>query len=136
MSSAQENSELHQYSALFYRYQREGSARSASQVLPALNQALDIQSVLDVGCGAGAWLSVHQQLGVSDFIGVDGDYVDRTLLMVDKARFKPQDITQSFDFHRKFDLMAAELWSGSWPVPQIPVPQIPVPQIPAPQIPA
>lgn len=105
MSSAHDTSDLHQYSALFYRYQREGSARSAGQVLPLLNEAVDIRSVLDVGCGAGAWLSVHRQLGVSDFLGVDGDYVDRSLLMVDAAHFKPQDITKSFDFNRKFDLV-------------------------------
>ncbi len=105
MTVGKRTKDLHQYSALFYRYQREGSARSAAQVLPLLRQALPFRSVLDVGCGAGAWLSAHQKLGVQDVLGVDGDYVDRSLLMVPAQNFKPQDITQKFDMGRTFDLV-------------------------------
>lgn len=95
----------HAYSALFYRYQREGSARSAGAVLPHLLQALAVRSVLDVGCGAGAWLSVLQRLGVADVLGIDGDYVDRSLLMIAPERFLPADITQPFNLGRRFDLV-------------------------------
>ncbi len=95
----------HQYSALFYRYQREGSARSAGATLPHLLQALSVRSVLDVGCGAGAWLSVHQRLGVADVVGIDGDYVDRSLLLVAPECFKPGDIAEPFDLGRRFDLV-------------------------------
>ena len=105
MNARTKNSDLHQYSALFYRYQREGSARSASKVLPLLRESLPFHSVLDVGCGAGAWLSAHQKLGVHDVLGVDGDYVDRSLLMVDPQHFRAQDITQKFDLGRTFDLV-------------------------------
>jgi SAM-dependent methyltransferase len=105
MNVEKRTKDLHQYSALFYRYQREGSARSAAQVLPLLRQVLPFRSVLDVGCGAGAWLSAHQKLGVQDVLGVDGDYVDRSLLMVPARHFLPQDITQKFDLGRTFDLV-------------------------------
>jgi 2-polyprenyl-3-methyl-5-hydroxy-6-metoxy-1,4-benzoquinol methylase len=46
--------QLHEYSALFYQYQREGSLRSACRVLPLLTSEVAVRSVLDVGCGAGA----------------------------------------------------------------------------------
>ena len=36
---------------------------------------------------------------------MDGDYVDRSLLMVQPQHFKPQDITQKFDMGRTFDLV-------------------------------
>jgi SAM-dependent methyltransferase len=105
MSTTTGQNDLHQYSALFYRYQREGSARSAAQVLPLLRRAVAVRSVLDVGCGAGAWLSEHSKLGASDLQGVDGDYVDRSLLMFKESAFKPTDITQTFNFDRSYDLV-------------------------------
>jgi SAM-dependent methyltransferase len=95
----------HQYDEVFYRYQREGAARSAAAVLPTVLGALEVRSVFDVGCGAGAWLSVYRKLGVSDFLGADGDYVDRSVLMVDPANFRPLDITKPFDLGREFDLV-------------------------------
>lgn len=96
---------LHHYDSLFYRYQREGSARSAMKVLPCVLGKLPITSALDVGCGAAAWLSAYDKLGVKDYLGIDGDYVDRSLLMVDVARFRPGNITQPIDVGRQFDLV-------------------------------
>lgn len=99
------NNQLHHYDSLFYRYQREGSLRSARTVLPVVTSAFTVRSVLDVGCGAGAWLAVHRELGAPDLIGVDGDYVDRSLLLIDKQAFRPTDITRQFDLGRQFDLV-------------------------------
>lgn len=97
--------EPHTYDSLFYRYQREGAARSAARTLPILTRLLRIGSVLDVGCGAGAWLTACRDIGVADVVGVDGDYVDRSMLLVDAASFRPVDITRPFDFDRQFDLV-------------------------------
>lgn len=95
----------HQYDEVFYKYQREGSLRSARKVLPVIHDALSVSSVLDVGCGAGAWLRAHRECGVSDCVGVDGDYVDRAVLLIDHDRFLPRDITHSFELGRRFDLV-------------------------------
>lgn len=95
----------HVYDTLFYKYQREGAARSALGVLPHLIGPLGLRSVLDVGCGAAAWLAGYRHLGVADLLGVDGDYVDRRMLLIDKDRFVPQDITKHFDLGRQFDLV-------------------------------
>ena len=95
----------YRYGALFYEYIRHGSLRSASALLPHVVNALAISSVLDVGCGAGAWLAAYRSLGVSDHIGVDGDYVDRSMLLVETARFLPRDIATPFDLGRQFDLV-------------------------------
>lgn len=95
----------HHYDALFYRYQREGSLRSARVVLPLVVKACAINSVLDIGCGAGAWLSVAHSLGLQDIAGVDGNYVDRSLLLIDATKFTPCDISKPFDAGRSFDLV-------------------------------
>ena len=95
----------HVYDTLFYKYQREGAARSALGVLPLVIGSLSLRSVLDVGCGAAAWLAGYRELGVPDLFGVDGDYVDRNMLLIDTDRFIPKDITKSFDLGRQFDLV-------------------------------
>ena len=99
------NDQLHHYDSLFYRYQREGSLKSARAVLPVVTSAITVRSVLDVGCGAGAWLAAHRELGATDVVGVDGDYVDRSLLLIDQQAFRPTDITRQFDLGRQFDLV-------------------------------
>lgn len=97
--------DMHRYDELFYRYQREGSLRSARAVLPQLRRILPFASVLDVGCGAGAWLAVHRELGAEDIQGLDGDYVDRSLLLFDVKKFQAQNIVSRFDLDRRFDLV-------------------------------
>ena len=93
------------YGDLFYGYQRDGSARSAAAVVPQLLRALPIHSVLDIGCGAGAWLREYRRAGVDEVVGVDGDYVNRDLLLFDRQHFCPQDITEEFRFNRSFGLV-------------------------------
>lgn len=97
--------DMHRYDELFYRYQREGSLRSARAVLPHLRQLVPVASVLDVGCGAGAWLAVHFELGANDIKGLDGDYVDRSVLLFDAPKFQAQNIIERFDLGRRFDLV-------------------------------
>jgi SAM-dependent methyltransferase len=62
-------------------------------------------SVLDVGCGAGTWLSQWSSAGVPDVLGIDGDYVDRTKLQIPSDAFKPVNLQQSFSLGRTFDLV-------------------------------
>jgi SAM-dependent methyltransferase len=95
----------HSYDTLFYEYQREGSMRSARGLLPIVMNALSVRSVLDIGCGAGAWLAAYQELGVTECLGVDGDYVDRQMLLINESLFRPCDIAKAFDLNRTFDLV-------------------------------
>lgn len=97
--------EAHIYGSLFYDYQSEGAARSARHSLPVVLNALQTGSVLDVGCGVGAWLAAYRDLGVEDCAGIDGDYVERSKLLIDQSRFKPADVGKPFDLGRKFDLV-------------------------------
>ncbi|MDB5443128.1 MAG: hypothetical protein JWP86_2646 [Phenylobacterium sp.] len=93
------------YDDVFYAYQREGALRSARLVLPLLHQVLTLDSVLDVGCGAGAWLRAHQEAGVGTVLGIDGSYLDTALLLIDRAGFRPADITQPLNLGRRYDLV-------------------------------
>lgn len=93
------------YDTAFFDYVNSGSLRSARGLLPVLTGPLSIDSVLDVGCGQGAWLAVWRELGIEDLTGVDGDYVDRERLLVDPDRFRAADLTEPLDLGRQFGLV-------------------------------
>ena len=82
------------YDRSFFDAQSFDSLRSARAALAELLRHIEPQSVLDVGCGVGAWLRAAGELGVPDCLGVDGDYVDRRALMVPDDRFLPVDLAQ------------------------------------------
>jgi len=62
-------------------------------------------SVLDIGCGTGAWLLQYQHSGISNYVGVDGAYVPRNSLLIPAEHFQSQDVAQAFDLGRRFDLV-------------------------------
>lgn len=80
------------------------NSSAAEQVLPILFEIYQPKSVLDVGCGLGNWIEVAKRLGVESITGVDGSYVDRSLLKIAENEFVERDLTKPFDLGRKFDL--------------------------------
>jgi len=49
---------MYEYESGFFDYVNVGSLRSASALVPILTELLTITSVLNLGCGQGAWLKV------------------------------------------------------------------------------
>ena len=96
---------MHTYDENYYRYITDGSLRSAEIVLPFVSQLIAVRSVVDFGAGAGAWLSAWQRLGVADVVGVDGEYVQDSALMIPAARFVAADLTVPVRLRRSFDLV-------------------------------
>ncbi|MEH6582664.1 MAG: methyltransferase domain-containing protein [Halioglobus sp.] len=96
---------MYEYDDVFYNYINEGAKASAGQMLPPLLATLGapVESVLDVGCGAGAWLSVWKTLD-ADVIGLDGSYVRHDQLLINPDEFIPTDLTSGFALGRKFSL--------------------------------
>jgi SAM-dependent methyltransferase len=93
------------YHAGFYDRQSAGSESSARQILPLVLDLLDVRSAVDVGCGVGPWLAVLQSIGIDDYLGIDGGYVDRGKLRIAPTRFQAADLTQPMRLGRKFDLV-------------------------------
>jgi SAM-dependent methyltransferase len=92
------------YDDKFYRSQADGSARSASVVVPIVLALFRPKSVVDVGCGTGSWALAFSDHGVADYVGVDGDYVDRSMLRIPDDRFKSADLQKPIGLGRRFDL--------------------------------
>jgi len=77
---------------------------SADAVVPLVADLLEPRSVCDVGCGRGIWLSVFKEHGVTEVLGMDGDYVDRELLEIDDESFLEVDLEQGVPAAGRFDL--------------------------------
>jgi SAM-dependent methyltransferase len=97
---------MHHYDAEFYRYIGESSLRSARRVIAMLRGLLDapVASVLDVGCGAGAWLVAWKEQGCEVF-GVDGAHVSPDALIIDASEFRAHDLRLAMDLGRRFALV-------------------------------
>jgi SAM-dependent methyltransferase len=95
----------HAYGEVFYDYIDRGAHSSARRILPVLLDELPIRSVLDVGCGRGAWLAEWMLAGVNDVFGVDGGHVDPRRLEIPKERFRALDVGRPFDLERRFDVV-------------------------------
>lgn len=96
---------MHVYDRTFYNYINAGAIRSAEHILPIVLRHFPIRAVVDFGAGQGAWLSVWKKLGVGDVIAVDGDYVERTSLLVEPAEYVAADLTRQVRLGRTFDLV-------------------------------
>jgi len=96
-----------EYTSDFFDAIRSGSRSSATTVAPIVLQLARPKSVVDVGCGDGTWLSVFRQLGITDTVGLDGDYVDRQSLQIPQDQFKATDLSSPFELSRTFDLALA-----------------------------
>src|SRR4051794_30679007 len=98
---------MRDYTERFFETQREGSRRSAKEIVPLIVELIQPKRVIDVGCGTGSWLSVFQEHGIEDIWGVDGDYVDETLLQIPSERFIPHNLRKPLRMDIEFDLVVS-----------------------------
>jgi SAM-dependent methyltransferase len=95
----------HVYGEEFMGYAAVSSRYAAETVVGVLGPTLGPASVLDVGCAGGAWLQAWMTSGVRDVRGVDGDYVNRSQLLIPEELFQAADLAQPLDLTRRFDLV-------------------------------
>ena len=65
LSGAELGDSMLEYKDHFYLFLASFAVRSAEQIVPLLSALLPINSVVDFGCGHGAWLSVWRKAGCS-----------------------------------------------------------------------
>jgi hypothetical protein len=92
------------YDADFYLRHGDQALESARIVAPLVMRLAPIRSVIDVGCGLGAWLRAFSENGVPVVRGVDGNYVDPSTLYVAPECFTAVDLTQRINIDRRCDL--------------------------------
>ncbi len=95
------------YSKLFFENQMNVSLLTAEEVAPLVLQYVRTDSVVDVGCGIGTWLSVFKKHGVSDILGIDGDWVDKKMLLIPSDNFIMRDLAKPIEVGKIFDLVVS-----------------------------
>jgi SAM-dependent methyltransferase len=92
------------YTSSFFDRIEDGAMRSARVVVPLVMALVKATSVVDVGCGRGAWLSVFRGAGVTRIAGIDGQYVETSQLLIPRDCFKPADLGRAFEIQGSYDL--------------------------------
>ena len=95
------------YEDNFFAFHSDDSFNSAKEVIPVVLQFIKPASVIDIGCGIGNWLFNWKELGVIDVLGVDGSYVKKENMIIDKNNFISADLEKVFSIDRKFDLVTS-----------------------------
>jgi SAM-dependent methyltransferase len=95
---------MEEYSERFYKEHQKTSLDSADVIVPIVISLIKPKSVLDVGCGTGAWLSTFQKKGINDILGIDGKWVNKSRLIIPKEKFVQMDLKKPSKLNRKFEL--------------------------------
>lgn len=89
----------------FFEFHLKGALSSAEAIIPVVTEYINPVSVIDVGCGIGAWLSVWKKKGIKEVMGIDGEYVDISKLLIEKSEFKVHNLEKSFTLNKKYELV-------------------------------
>jgi SAM-dependent methyltransferase len=96
-----EGSNTQTYGTRYYAWQKQGALSSARAMLPIVFDLVSPTSILDVGCGTGAWLRVAAEHGIHDVLGVDSGTGE---LEIPSENFRRLDLEHQLDVGRRFDL--------------------------------
>lgn len=92
------------YDKAFFDKQVQEAIESARLVVPVVLQIAKPHSVVDVGCGRGAWLKAFKEAGVETVCGLDGHYIDKASLLIDPDEFQATDLSQLFAIDGHYDM--------------------------------
>jgi SAM-dependent methyltransferase len=82
------------YGQEFYKSIIDDAYASAKVYGGLLAPILPTRSVVDLGCGQGAWLRALGENGAERLVGYDGPWVDAARLMDSRIEFRPCDLSQ------------------------------------------
>jgi SAM-dependent methyltransferase len=92
------------YSHSFFSAIGAGSERSAKNIVPIVMGLVRPTSVVDVGCGTGAFLSCFKEHGVRRVLGIDGEWAKPTLT---PDEFQVADLSKPLAIGTRFDLVVS-----------------------------
>lgn len=83
------------YSDKFYKgHHSDLAITSARKIVSILKEYISFESVIDIGCGVGQNLMACCESGAKIIRGVDGSWVNKSLLMIPEECFTQYDLSQ------------------------------------------
>jgi SAM-dependent methyltransferase len=95
---------MENYNSEFYVDMEITSASSAIEIIPILINQYHPTSVVDVGCGTGAFAQEFLKRGIQDVIGYEGDWMRGIDTLLQKEKYIYTDLTKRIMVTRNFDL--------------------------------
>lgn len=94
------------YAQGFYASRHEDTRKAAETILSVVLEHIpEVHSAVDLGCGVGTWLSVLHKRGVKVVQGMDGSWVDTSLLAIPSESFTHIDLsTETISLPQRYDL--------------------------------
>lgn len=92
------------YDQNFYDQMNYMSIQSAGIYANYLTNFYKPISVLDLGCGSGAWLKAFKDCGSKKLKGMDGDWIKKEELLDSEIAFNPTNLNELELSGEKFDL--------------------------------
>ena len=93
------------YTEKWYAKQAKGSSASAQVAVPEILRVVpNVRSVVDVGCGVGAWLADFKAHGVDIIKGYDGGGARPEQLQIPLECFERIDLTAPPSITRRYDV--------------------------------
>lgn len=93
------------YNEEFYNTNIAGMSESAKIVLKFLFNIIRPNSVIDVGCGKGAWLAVAELYGAKKLKGLDGSWINKKTLLGEAIDFTAVNFEKDLpELDSKYDL--------------------------------
>jgi SAM-dependent methyltransferase len=92
------------YSIDFYAELEQSSSESARKLVPLILNKFSPSSVVDFGCGSGAFLCVFMELGVTEVLGLEGNWILETKPMHPSVPMQVHDLQTPINLKNKFDL--------------------------------
>jgi len=82
---------------------------SPNLIVPVVLQYVEPRSVVDFGCGIGTWLNAFKNNGVSEVLGLDGDWYNKDLLFkyISPNEFQCVDLEKPIHLQKKYDLVVS-----------------------------
>lgn len=81
------------YSKAFYEFNKGWSHRTVGGVSSSLIELIKPQSIIDVGCGTCTLLAAFRNHAVNNQLGIDGNYVERSILEISQKQFLSFDLS-------------------------------------------